>query len=263
MPSRTTATSPASSAPRCAARADISRRRASFAEFCGEAAPGLTDWPVDQIAAAIEPTPPQRALLDELIKASDKAAEILRNACPRNVSVTPMGRLDALQQQLAALEQAVRIVRPALEKFYASLSDDQKERFNALAPKGGSDRRARAVAAPQADRLARACQNAESNPDWPIGPIEQAVRPNERQRAALNDLRSATDEAARIVRSACPSELPLTPTGRLGAMEQRVDAMLQAIGTWRPALAKFYAALNDEQKARLNRALLEQARRAG
>ena len=118
----------------------------SFAEFCGEAAPGLTDWPVDQIAAAVEPTPPQRALLDELIKASDKAAEILRNACPRNVSVTPMGRLDALQQQLAALDQAVRIVRPALEKFYASLSDDQKERFNALAPKGGSDRRrARAV----------------------------------------------------------------------------------------------------------------------
>ena len=236
----------------------------SFAEFCGEAAPGLTDWPVDQIAAVIEPTPPQRALLDELIKASDKAAEFLRNACPRNVSVTPMGRLDALQQQLAALDQAVRIVRPALEKFYASLSDDQKERFNALAPKSGPDRRrTRTVAAPQADRLARACQNAETNPDWPIGRIEETVRPDQRQRAALNELRAATDEAARIVRSACPSELPLTPTGRLAAMEQRIDAMLQAIGTLRPALAKFYAALNDEQKARLNRALLDQARRTG
>ena len=46
-------------------------------------------------------------------------------------------------------------------------------------------------------------------------------------------------------------------------MEQRIDAMLQAIGTLRPALAKFYAALNDEQKARLNRALLDQARRTG
>ena len=205
----------------------------SFAEFCGEAAPGLTDWPVDQIAAAVEPTPPQRALLDELIKASGKAAEILRNACRRNVSVTPMGRLNALQQQLAALDQAVRIVRPALEKFYTSLSDDQKERFND-APKGGSDRRrARAVVAPQADRLARACQNAETNPDWPIGRIEETVRPDQRQRAALNELRAATDEAGRIIRSACPSELPLTPTGRLAAMEQRIDAMLA--GNWHTA----------------------------
>ena len=89
------------------------------------------------------------------------------------------------------------------------------------------------------------------------------MRPDERQRAALNELRAATAEAARIIQSACPSELPLTPTGRLAAMEQRIDAMLQAIATLRPALAKFYAALNDEQKARLNRALLDNAKRTG
>lgn len=236
----------------------------SFAEFCGGAAPGLTDWPVDRIAAAVEPTPQQRALLDELIRASDKAAEILRNACPRSAPATPIGRLEVLEQQLAALGQALRIVRPALEKFYASLSDDQKERFNALGPSSAPDRRrARAVAAPQADRLARTCQAGEAPPDWPIGRIDEAVRPDARQRAALNELRAATTEAARIVQSACPSELPLTPTGRLAAMEQRIDAMVKAVATLRPALAKFYAALTDEQKARLNRALVESNRRAG
>ena len=234
----------------------------SFAELCGAAAPGLTEWPVDEIAAAIQPTPQQRTLLDDLIKASDKAAETLRAACPRNVAVTPIGRLEVLQQQLAALEDAIRIVRPKLEKFYVSLSDDQKERFNELAPRSAPNRRVRA-AAPQADRLARACESRAANPDWPIGRIEQTVRPDERQRSALNELRAATEEAARLLRSACPTDLPLTPTGRLAAMEQRIDAMLQAIATLRPALSKFYAALNDEQKARFNRALVSADRRTG
>jgi hypothetical protein len=31
-------------------------------------------------------------------------------------------------------------------------------------------------------------------------------------------------------------------------MEQRLDAMLHAVQTVQPALAKFYASLNDEQK---------------
>ena len=236
----------------------------SFAELCGQAAPGLTDWPVDQIAAAIEPTQQQRALIDELVQASDKAAETLRAACPRGVAVTPISRLDAMQQQFGALQQAVRLVRPRLEGFYASLSDDQKERFNALAPKSTPDRRARGAAAPQADRLARACAGREAGPaEWSIERIEDTVRPGERQRAALGELRAASAEAGRVVAAACPSELPLTPTGRLGVMEGRIDAMLQAIATLRPALAKFYATLNDEQKARFNRTLLTGDRRTG
>jgi hypothetical protein len=230
----------------------------SFTELCGAAAPGLTEWPVDEIAAAVEPTPQQRALLSDLIMASDKAAETLRAACPRNVPVTPIGRLDVMQRQLAALEQAVQIVQPALEKFYASLSDDQKERFNALGPKSqASRRRAGGEIVPQPDRLARACQTSASGPaDWPIERIEQAVRPDARQRAALNALQAATADAAKVLQSACPAELPLTPTGRLSAVAQRIAAMRQSVETLRPALAKFYAALTDEQKARFNRALV-------
>jgi len=33
--------------------------------------------------------------------------------------------------------RAVRTVQPALEKFYASLGDEQKERFNRLSPTQG------------------------------------------------------------------------------------------------------------------------------
>jgi hypothetical protein len=235
----------------------------NFAELCGEAAPGLTDWPVDRIVAAVEPNEQQRALLDALVRAADKTAETLRAACPRTVPVTPVGRLEVLEEQLAAMQQAVRAVRPALEAFYGSLSDDQKERFNALGP--GSrppSRRVRGVAAPQPDRLARTCQETAAA-DWPFSRIEQAVRPDERQRAALEELRSATAQAARIVQSACPTDLPLTPTGRLATMEGRIEALWQASEKLRPALAKFYAVLNDEQKARFNRALQGNDRRMG
>jgi hypothetical protein len=227
----------------------------NFAELCGEAAPGLTEWPVDRIVAAVAPNEQQRALLDALVRAADKAAETLRAACPRSVPVTPVGRLEALEEQLAAMQQAVGAVRPALEAFYGSLSDDQKERFNALGPSSRpAGRRVRGVAAPQPDRLARACQETAAA-DWPFDRIEQAVRPDERQRAALEELRAATTQAARIVQSACPTDLPLTPTGRLAAMQGRIEALWQASEKLRPALAKFYAALNDEQKARFNRAL--------
>jgi hypothetical protein len=228
-----------------------------FAELCGAAAPGLTEWPVDEIANAIEPTREQRMLLDDLIRASDKAAEMLRAACPRSLPVTPIGRLDVMERQLAALEQAVQAVQPALEKFYGSLSDDQRERFNALSPKSEqSRRRAHGEIVPQTDRLTRACQSSASGAAvWPIDRIEQAVRPEGAQRAALSTLQSKTVDAGKVLQSTCPTDQSFTPGGRLSAMKQRIVAMRQAVETLRPALAAFYASLSDEQKARLNRAL--------
>ena len=234
---------------------------ANFAEWCGSTAPGLTDWPVDDIAAAVEPTPEQRALLEDLIRVSDKAAQELRAACPRSVPVTPIGRLETLERQLAALRNAVGTVRPALEKFYASLSDEQKERFNALGPTQSKGRRSAGTEA-QSDRLAQACSTGSDPSHWPINRIDDVVQPNDAQRAALDELRAATEKAAEIVRSACPTGSALTPTGRLAGMEQRVGALQDALETLRPALAKFYASLNDEQKSRFNRTLMS-ARRDG
>ena len=46
----------------------------------------------------------------------------------------------------------------------------------------------------------------------------------------------------------------LTAPGRLAAMQQRIEAMISAVATVRPPLEKFYGLLDDEQKARLQRA---------
>jgi histone H3/H4 len=88
--------------------------------------------------------------------------------------------------------------------------------------------------------------------DWPIERIAQTVNPDAAQRAILDELKDATARALDILQAACPTALPSTPTGRIEAMRQRLDAMLAAVRTVRPVVEKFYQLLNDEQKARFN-----------
>jgi hypothetical protein len=86
---------------------------------------------------------------------------------------------------------------------------------------------------------------------WPIDRIQQLVMPNDPQRMALDDLANASLKAAQVIKAACPTTIAFTPTGRLAAMQTRIDAMAQATAMVRGPLETFYGALTDEQKARL------------
>ena len=101
-------------------------------KFCDERTPGVTDLPIDRIGQAVQPTPAQRAALDELKDASAKAAEGLKANCPSYQTLTPTGRVEAMEKRLEATLGAVSTVQPALAKFYDALSDEQKARFNSL-----------------------------------------------------------------------------------------------------------------------------------
>ena len=208
---------------------------------------GLTRWPTDEIAQVVEPTPDQQRLLDDLKAASDRAAQVLQAACPTRPPSTPLGRLDAMGKRLDAMLQALDVVRPALAKFYDSLSDEQKARFNAMGREQGGDQASAKDEARLCGTQAPAGLTSEA-----IDRIEQDVRPNDRQRADLDALRDAAAKAADELRNACPRETPITPVARLDAMRTRVQAMIDAINTVRPALARFYASLSDEQKAHFN-----------
>src|SRR5262245_37185561 len=59
--------------------------------------------------------------------------------------------------------------------------------------------------------------------DWPIERIAQTVEPNDAQRALLDELKDATAQALDILKAACPTALPSTPTGRIAAMQQRLE----------------------------------------
>jgi LTXXQ motif family protein len=80
----------------------------------------------------VRPTDAQGEALDKLDEAMQKAVETLTAACPNTVPQTPVGRLDVMQQRLDAMIGAANNVRPALDAFYTSLSDEQKAKLNRL-----------------------------------------------------------------------------------------------------------------------------------
>jgi hypothetical protein len=88
--------------------------------------------------------------------------------------------------------------------------------------------------------------------EWRTEFVERLLQPNEAQRAALNELRTASAKAAETIAAACPREFPASASARMELMEKRLEAMLTAIKTVRPAFEAFYATLTDEQKARIN-----------
>lgn len=88
--------------------------------------------------------------------------------------------------------------------------------------------------------------------EWRAAEIEKALTLTDAQRNALKDLQSASSKAAETLSAACPAEAPASSAARLAFMEKRMDAMLQAIKTVRPAFDAFYATLTDEQKKRLD-----------
>jgi LTXXQ motif family protein len=218
------------------------------AEVCSDDAAQLTDWPIERISEIVQPTAAQRPALDELRAASAKAIDMLKAGCPKDLPSIPTGRLAAMESRLQVMLAAVQTVRPALERFYQSLSDEQKARFNAIAPTDD-----RAAAAKDQRDLTKLCdERAPGITDLPIDRIAQAVQPTPAQRAALDELKDTSVKAAQRLKTECPAYQTLTPTGRVEAMEKRLDATLGTVKTVGPALAKFYNSLSDEQKARFN-----------
>lgn len=94
----------------------------------------------------------------------------------------------------------------------------------------------------------------------PVDQIQQAMQPNEAQRASLDDLANAWVSAARMIRASCPTQTAFTAPERLAVMQQRIGAMIKAELAVQQPLGKFYDRLDDAQEARLN-ALAEDRRK--
>jgi hypothetical protein len=131
---------------------------------------------------------------------------------------------------------------------------------------GGSPAAARGTATAQAaipDQLAQMCgDDSREIAGLPIDQMQQAIQPNDAQRAAFDELANASVKAAQAIKAACPTQVALTAPGRLAAMQQRIEAMISAVETVQPALQKFYDLLSDEQRARLN-AIAQDQRQSG
>jgi hypothetical protein len=214
--------------------------------ICSGQAEGVTDFSIQKIAQQVEPDQAQQALLEELKGASLEAVNILKAACPTELPSTAPGRLAAMRSRVDAMLEAVRAVRPGLEKFYPSLNDEQRARFNAM------DQSEQAVRAQPSD-LDRLCKAQGAGSGLAVDRIEQTLGLSPDQDAPLKELDEATRKSAEILRASCRPAETLTPTGRLAAMEDRLAAMSKALEMTQAALTKFYGSLSDEQKARFDR----------
>jgi LTXXQ motif family protein len=214
--------------------------------FCAEQARGVSAWPFEEIARAVQPINDQKELLADLRKAAAEAAAQLRDACPDAVPLTPAGRIEAMTLRFDAMLGAIRIVRPALVAFYESLTDEQKARFNELGP--DLERQPRTATA-QIN-----CKDGKAGvTGLTLERIEAIVQPTQAQEAALAPLRDAIEKSEQRLNAVCAAATPQTPVGRLDAMQQRIETLLAAANDIRPALEAFYASLDSEQKAKFNR----------
>jgi hypothetical protein len=220
----------------------------------------VTGWPIDQIQDAVEPSDQQKALLDDLGKAVAQASDAIKSNCPTSVAFTPTGRLATMQHRLHGMVQAVKLVELPLGKFYDALNDEQKARFDAMGAATAGASNADASGAGQRQLNQPPAEGANSQAvcgsdvtAWPADKIDRIVQPNDAQRAKLDVLQSAVTKAAETIKAACPTgDPPHTPPGRLGAAGKRLQTMLQAVETVRPALQDFYNSLGDDQRARFN-----------
>jgi hypothetical protein len=226
---------------------------AAVQQLCQQPGTGITAWPFAEIEKKVGLNDDQKALLGDVRQAAADAAATFKASCPSENAfpLTPPGRLTAMTARLQGTLDAIKVVRPALEKFYASLSDEQKERFNELGPKHAANNAEANAALPQD---AKSCTEAKPGlATLPIEKIADVVNPTDAQQGDLKRLQDATNKAVSVLQAACPDETPLTPPGRLAAMQTRLQAMVDAAKTVKPALDTFYASLDNEQKARFDR----------
>ena len=221
-----------------------------LAQMCGEDSSDIAGLPVDRFRQAIQPDAEQQAALDELARASAKAAQDIKNACPADVALTAPGRLALMEQRIEAMLFAVRTVQSPLEKLYSLLNDEQKARLAALGNERRQNQRQDQRQAQGRASLTQSCTAAQSSTaPWPTAEIERTLRLTDMQRISLAALQNAAAKAADLLK-ACPPDDPLTPPARLQAIEARLATMLEAVKTVHAALDAFYSQLSDEQKAR-------------
>jgi hypothetical protein len=233
----------------------FAREEDAGAILCRDQPSDLTN--LAAVEQEVRPTEAQRTALDQLRATEAAATEIIRGACPASIPASPTGRRDAMAQWVDAILVAVRMVRPPLEAFYRSLDDEQKARFTSL---GSAGHRGDA-----AESLLGSCRDPRdaASASVPVDPIVRRLRLTEAQAAALEEFSQTSDEAAQKVRDSCPRAAPLTPTGRIAAIEARLTALLGALDTLRAPLERFYTSLTDAQKAQFDRVGSRTTRRGG
>jgi len=212
---------------------------------CGGDAGESANALIERITQAIRPTEAQRDTIEQLRSALTQAIDRIRSVCTDAAAASAMDRLQAIQDRIWAMRDALLTLRLPIERFYGSLSDEQQWRLSRddgdVRETGGVKTAAEQPCSEQAGLMA----------EGPMRAIERAVRPTEQQRASLETFRLRSAGMAQLIMSSCPTYPLLGPMGRFSAALDRLDGMLFTVMTLGPTLQGFYESLTDKQKVSL------------
>lgn len=212
------------------------KRDKALARLCTSAdGASAVDALMARIEQTVQPTEEQKAPLADLRSALQRSFEYIKAACPATRPLEPTARLDSMDDRIWAARQALLVTRAPIERFYATLTDEQKTRLNGQPPQQGER---------------RMC--GRQGPELPAAQIERRVRPNEQQRAAWEALRNTSFGMARFLQASCPAATPASPVERLDAADKRLNALLYAVVILRAPLYAFYGSLGDDQRTRFS-----------
>jgi hypothetical protein len=112
-------------------------------------------------------------------------------------------------------------------------------------------------------RLLRDCHNEASQlKEAPLDVIDQVAGLDDGQRGELDNLRRTAHSVGERLATECP-QVPQGATARLDVVEQAVHTADAGFAALEPVLKRFYALLDDEQKARILRDVTLAQRSAG
>jgi hypothetical protein len=87
--------------------------------------------------------------------------------------------------------------------------------------------------------------------NMPLDAVAGTINPTPDQTDALDHIRSVALEASKSLAAVCPKNGSANIHERLKTLGRTLEAMADSLAQLRPAFARFYVLLDDEQKARL------------
>jgi LTXXQ motif family protein len=233
---------------------------------CG-ATTANADTLMERIERAVGTNASQRDALEQLRPALAQAIERIAATCPAAMPASLAERLNAIQNRIWAMHDALLTIRLPLETFYTSLNDEQRQRLQlqqevpqpAQMTADATEGRGQVAA----DRSAPTCaEPAAGTADWIMRAIERAAPPRGEQRAGVEAMRLRSAAMSQLIAGSCPRDAQFDPMRRFAAATDRLDLLLFAAMSMSPMLQQLYDSLDDKQKARLSQAV-SQARRSG
>ena len=91
--------------------------------------------------------------------------------------------------------------------------------------------------------------------DLSLSNVDIMIKTSGNQTAALEELKKVAKENSDDMSRVCAGENPMSLPAKIAAAEKRLDATLNGARKLKPVAEKFYATLNDEQKAQVNNLL--------